>query len=140
MATGLEKVSFHPNQKEWQSKRMFTAKVMLKILQVSLQVYVNCESQMYKQFGKDSVIRDQIANICWIMSKQEYSRKLSTSTSLTMPKLLAVWITTNCGKLLEIRIPDHLTYLLRNLYVGKEATTTGTRFGKTDWFQIRKWL
>ena len=34
-------------------------------------------------------------------------------------------------------IPDHLTYLLRNLYAGQEATVrTGHR--TTDWFQIRK--
>ena len=37
---------------------------------------------------------------------------------LTTPKPLTVWITTNCGKFLkEIGIPDHLTCLLRNLYV-----------------------
>ena len=34
-------------------------------------------------------------------------------------------------------IPDHLTYLLRNLYAGQEATVR-TRHGTTDWFQIRK--
>ena len=34
-------------------------------------------------------------------------------------------------------IPDHLTYLLRNLYAGQEATGR-TRHGATDWFQIRK--
>ena len=37
----------------------------------------------------------------------------------------------------EIGIPDHLTYLLRNLYAGQEATVR-TRHGKTDWFQIGK--
>ena len=37
----------------------------------------------------------------------------------------------------EIGIPDHLTYLLRNLYVGQE-TTFRTRRGTTDWFQIGK--
>ena len=37
----------------------------------------------------------------------------------------------------EIRIPDHLTYLLRNLYTGQEATVR-TRHGTTDWFQIGK--
>ena len=36
-------------------------------------------------------------------------------------------------------IPDHLTCLLRNLYVGQEATVT-TRHGTTDWFQIEKEL
>ena len=39
----------------------------------------------------------------------------------------------------EIGIPDHLTYLLRNLYEGKEATFK-TGHGTTDWFQIGKWL
>ena len=53
--------------------------------------------------------------------KQESSRK--TSALLTMPKPLTVWITTNCGKILkEMRLSDHLTCLLRNLYAGQEAT------------------
>ena len=34
-------------------------------------------------------------------------------------------------------IPDHLTCLLRNLYVGQEATVS-TGHGTTDWFQIWK--
>ena len=37
----------------------------------------------------------------------------------------------------EMRIPDHLTYLLRNLNAGQQATA-GTRHGTTDWFQIGK--
>ena len=37
----------------------------------------------------------------------------------------------------EMGIPDHLTCLLRNLYVGQEATVR-TGHGTTDWFQIRK--
>jgi len=36
-----------------------------------------------------------------------------------------------------MRIPDHLTCLLRNLYVGQEATVS-TGHGTTDWFQIGK--
>ena len=54
-----------------------------------------------------------------------------------MPKPLTVWITTNYGEFLEIGIPDHLTFLLRNLYAGQEATVR-TGHGTTDWFQIRK--
>ena len=69
--------------------------------------------------------------------KQESSRKMSTSALLTMPKCLAVWITTDWKILKEMRIPDHLTYLLRNLYAGQEATVR-TGHGTTDWFQIRK--
>ena len=37
----------------------------------------------------------------------------------------------------EMGIPDHLTYLLRNLYAGEEATVK-TGLGTTDWFQIEK--
>ena len=67
----------------------------------------------------------------------ESSRKTSTSVLLTMPKPLTVWITTNWKILKEMRIPDHLIYLLRNLYAGKE-TTVRIGHGTTDWFQIRK--
>ena len=42
-------------------------------------------------------MRDQVANICWIIEKQGNSRKISTSASLTMLKPLTVWIITNCG-------------------------------------------
>ena len=52
----------------------------------------------------------------------ESSRKTSTSVLLTMPKPLTVWIATNWKILKEMRIPDHLIYLLRNLYAGQEET------------------
>ena len=55
-----------------------------------------------------------------------------------MLKPLTVWITINCGKFLKVlRIPDHLTCLLRNLYAGQEATAR-TRDGTMDWFKIGK--
>ena len=54
-----------------------------------------------------------------------------------MLKPLTVWITTNCKILKEIRIPDHLICLLRNLYAGQEATVK-TGHGKMDWFKIGK--
>ena len=53
--------------------------------------------------------------------EQESSRKTSTSALLTMPKPLTVRITTNWKILKEIGTPDHLTYLLRSLYVGQEV-------------------
>ena len=69
--------------------------------------------------------------------KQENSRKTSTSASLTTLKSLTVWITTNRKILKEIGIPDHLSWLLRNLYAGQEATArTGHEI--TDCFQIGK--
>ena len=54
--------------------------------------------------------------------KQENSRSIPTSVLLTVQKPLTVWIATNCGKLKEIGIPDHLISLLRNLYAGQEAS------------------
>ena len=48
-----------------------------------------------------------------------------------------MWITTYCGKFIEMGIPDHLTCLLRNLYAGQEATVR-TGHGITGWFQIGK--
>ena len=72
---------------------------MLKILQARLQQYVNCEPpDVQAGFRKGRGTKDQIANIHWIMEKQESSRKTSISALLTMPKPLIVWITMNCGK------------------------------------------
>ena len=69
--------------------------------------------------------------------KQRSSIKTSTSASLTMLKPLIGWITTNWKILKDMEIPDHLICLLRNLYVGQEATSrTGHR--TRDWFEIGK--
>ena len=76
-----------------------TSKVMLKILQARLQQYMDSElPDVQAGFRKGRGTRDQIANISWIIKKQESSRKTSISALLTMPKPLTVWITINCGK------------------------------------------
>ena len=69
--------------------------------------------------------------------KQESSRKTSISALLTMQKPLTMWITMNWKILQEMRIPDHLTCLLRNLYAGQEKIVR-TRHGTMDWFKIGK--
>ena len=75
---------------------------MLKILQASLQQYVNRGLPgVQAGFRKGKGTRDQIANIFGSSKKQESSRKTSTSFLVTTPKPLTVWITTNCGKFLE---------------------------------------
>ena len=67
------------------------SKVMLKILQVRLQRYVNCElPDVQAGFRKGRGIRDQIANIHWIIKKATELIKLSISALLTMPKPLTV--------------------------------------------------
>ena len=78
------------------------SKVMLKILQGGLQQYMNHElPDVQAGFRKGRGTRDQIANIHWIMEKSKSSRKTSTSSLLTMPKPLTVWIVTNCGNLFK---------------------------------------
>ena len=69
------------------------SKVMLKILQARLQQYINRElPDVQTGFRKGRGNRDQIANIHWIIKKQESSRKISTSASLTTAKPLTMWI------------------------------------------------
>ena len=87
---------------------------MLKILQVRLQQYVNCElPDVQAGFRKGRGSRDQIANIHWIIEKARELQKNIYFCLMTMPK----------PKILkEMEIPDHLTCLLRNLYAGQEAT------------------
>ena len=87
---------------------MFPCQLLVRVLlQVSQhlffeQQYVNCDlSDVQAGFRKGRETRDQIANICWILKKQESSRKTSISALLTMPKPLTVWITTKCGKFLK---------------------------------------
>ena len=75
------------------------SKVMLKILQASLQQYMNREfPDVQVGFRKSRGTTDQIANIRWIIEKAKEFQKTSTSASLTTLKPLTVWITANCGK------------------------------------------
>ena len=114
------------------------SKVTLKILQARLQQYVNWElPDVQAGFRKGRGTRDQIANICWIIEKARKFRKTSISASLTMLKPLTLNHSKLWKILKEMGIPDHLTYLLRNLYAGQKATVR-TGHGTTDWFQIGK--
>ena len=115
-----------------------TSKVMLKILQVKLQQYMNREPQMFKlDLEKAEEPEIQLLTSTGSWKKQESSRKTSIYTLLTMPKPLTVWITTNWKILKEMGIPNHLTCLLRNLYAGQEATSR-TRHKTADWYKIGK--
>ena len=81
VATGLGKVSFHSNPKECSNYHTIalishTSKRMLKILQARLQQYANCElPDVQAGFRKGRGIRDQIANICWIIEKAREFQK-----------------------------------------------------------------
>ena len=116
------------------------SKVMLKILQVSLQHYMNWElPDVRAGFRKDKRTRDQIANICWNIEKtKDLQKKTSTSVSLTMLKPLTMLIIKHCGKFLKSwEYQTDLTCLLRNLYSGQEAKVR-ILYETTDWFKIEK--
>ena len=109
---------------------------MLKILQARLQQYVNHE--LPDGFRKGRGTRDQIANICWIMEKAREFQKNISFCFIDYAKAFGCVDHNKLWKILkEMGIPDHLTYLLRNLYAGQEATVR-TGHGTTDWFQIGK--
>ena len=68
-----------------------TSKVTLKVLQAKLQQYVNSElPDIQAGFRKGRGTRDQIANIRWLIKKQESSRKTSIFPLLTMLKPLTM--------------------------------------------------
>ena len=111
------------------------SKVMLKILQVRLQQSMNRElPDVQAGFRKGRGTRDQIANICWLVGKSREFQKnicfINYATAFDCVDHNKLW------KILKgMGIPDHLTYLLRNLYASQEATVR-IRHGITDWFQI----
>ena len=148
MATGLEKVNFHSNPKKGNAKECsnyrtialisHASEVMLKILQARLQQYVNCElPDVQAGFRKGRRTRDQIANICWIIKKAREFQKNIYFCFIDYAKVFD-WVDhKKLWKLQEMRILDHLTCLLRNLYAGQEATIRPGH-GTIDWFQIGK--
>ena len=112
---------------------------MLKILQASLLQHMNHElPDVQVGFRKGRGIRDQIANIHWIIKK---ARELQKSISFYVIDYANAFDCLYHNKLWkivkEMGIPDHLTCLLRNVYAGQEATVK-TGHGTTDWFQIGK--
>ena len=130
VATGLEKVSFHCNLKERQCQRMLklphncTLLTMLKILQARLQQYVDCElPDVQAGFRKGRRTRDQIANIHWIIEKEREFQKSIYFCFIDYAKAFDCVDHNKLWTILkDMRIPDHLTCLLRNLYAGQEAT------------------
>ena len=78
--------------------------------------------------------RDQIANIHWIIEKAREFQKNIYFCFIDYAKAFDCVDHNKLWKILkEMRIPDHLTYLLKKLYVGKDATVR-TGYGTTDWF------
>ena len=89
-------------------------------------------------FRKGRRTRDQIANIRWIIEKAREFQKNKYFCFIDYAKTFDCVGHNKLWKILqEVRIPDHLICLLRNLYTGQEATVR-TGHGTTDWFQTGK--
>ena len=90
------------------------------------------------RFRKGRGTRDQIANIHWIIEK---AGKVQKNTYLRLIDYAKAFNCVDHNKLRkalkEMRIPEHLTCLLINLYAGQESTIR-TLHGTTDWFKIEK--
>ena len=117
----------------------YASKIMLKILLGRLQQYVNHElPDVQAGFRKGRWTRDQIANICWSINKAREFQKNIYFCIIHYAKAFDCVHHNKLWRILqEMRIPDHLSCLLRNLYAGQEATIR-TGHGKTDWFQFGK--
>ena len=115
------------------------SKVMHKIFQATLQQYVNWElPDVQAGFRKSRGLRDQIANIHWIIEKTRAFQKKIYFCFIDYTKAFDYVDHSKLWKILkDIEIPDHLTCLLRNLNAGQEATVR-TRHGTMDWFKTGK--
>ena len=108
------------------------SKVMLKILQARLQQYMNCElPDIQAGFRKGRGTRDEIANIRWIKEKARKFQKNIYFCFIDYAKAFDCVDHNKLWKILfffflkilkKMGMPDHLTWFLRNLYSGKEAT------------------
>jgi len=112
---------------------------MLKILKARVLRYMNHElPDVQAGFRKSTGTRDPVANIRCIIEKAGEFQKSIYFYFIDYAKAFYCVDHSKLWKILqEMGIPDHLTCLLRNLYVGQEATVR-TRHGTTDWFQIGK--
>ena len=92
------------------------SKVMLKILQASLQQYMNHElPEAQAGFRKGRGTRNQIAYICWIIEKAREFQKNIYFCFIDYAKAFDCVYHNKLWKILkEMGIPDHLTCLLRN--------------------------
>ena len=141
------KVSFHSNPKG-NTKECpnsctialisHATKVMLKILQARLQQYVNWEFPVV-QVGFRMVKEPEIKlPTSFGLQKSKGILKITYFYFINYTKCFGCVDHNQLWKILkEMGIPDHPTHLLRNLYVGQEATVR-TRFGTTNWLNSRK--
>ena len=96
---------------------------MLKIFQAMLQQNVNCElPDVQAGFRKGREMRNQSANILWVIKKQEFQKNISFCFTDYAKDFDCVDHNKLQKILKEMGTPEYLTCLLRNLYSHQEAT------------------
>ena len=134
-ATGWERSVFIPIAKKSNAKECLgyctivliseASKILLKILQVRFQQYMNCELPGIKPgFRKGIGTSDQIAYLCQIIEKARKLKKKKIYLSfIDSAKVFGCVYHSKLWNILqEMGIPDHNTCLLRNQYTGQEVT------------------
>ena len=123
----------------WTTYHQAHFKIMLKILQVRIQQYVNWEfPDVQAGFRKGRRIRNQIINICWVIKKAREFQKNIYFCFIDYAKVFDCVDHKKLWKILqEMRVPNYLTCILRNLYAGQE-TTVRTVHETMGWFQVGK--
>ena len=92
----------------------------------------------FQMFKLDLEKTEEPEIICWIIEKAREFQKNIFFCFINYAKTFDCVDHNKLWKILkQMGIPDHLTFLLRNLYAGQEATVR-TGHGTTDWFQTRK--
>ena len=147
VATRLEKVNFRSNPKKGNAKECSNyrtiafisqaSKVMRKILQARLQQYMTVNFEMFKL---DLEKAEEPESNCQHQLDHQKTKRVPEKHLLLLYGLTKAFECVDHSKLWkifkEMRIPDYLTCLLRNLYAGKEATEpdmeqqTGSKLGK----------
>ncbi len=115
------------------------SKILLKVIQDRMEGHIDREmSDTQAGFRKKRGTRDQIANLRWLMERQrEYNQDvylcfIDYSKAFDCVDHERMWNTLRI-----MGIPQHLIYLMRNLYLNQQATVR-TEFGDTDAFGIGK--
>ena len=115
------------------------ARLCSKSYKVGFQQYVSRElPEVQAGFQRGRGTRDQIANMRWMMEKAREFQKNIYFCFIDYAKAFDCVDHSKLWQVLkEMGVSDHLIYLLKNLYVGQEATVR-TGYGTTDWFKIGK--
>ena len=136
---GLQSVGSQRVGHTWSNWAFFGIAFLWDWNEARLQQYVNREfPDVRAGFRKDRGTRDQIASICWIIEKEREFQKNVYFCFIDYANDFACVDHNKQRKILkEIGIPDHLTCLLWNLYMGQDSIAR-TVHGTMDWFQIGK--